>query len=527
MSSPVKGNTGAQAETFGTLHTDANDELALIQQARQYSDQERKKTLKWFVSRGEPIPTKKEVSEIYDEREGFSAIRAALQRDVDRRRAVTELGKFAEVPINEHPGFSAEAANLSAPQFNVTAASGIESRRRLHDTFSSLCWTILVRQRVEARLARLSAKRAETMAPAISPQLIAPQTKSQTGAALSERPPPKEGQPGPRSRRHKSAQPVPVDAAARLCFLEMQSLVPDSEGEKPPPSHRTKSSAASNSTAQFFPEAPSTTAVEVLKPKELRTPFEFKIKDYKLQKFTEHPFAACDPPEVIAQLPAGPREVTEANSHAPIPLLTNFTPPVVTMETFPMLEFPFMRTDPKRRLIQGTAAQPVTNCGFKEPFITPDHGQQIPSIHFCIGLATKQVFRDPLPKPLRQANPDDQLSDSDDENAELRPRHPTSLVDLAATFLPPFRVARPTTQHQSPQHSQQGHSASQAGVGSTVGQQQVEKVAPDHILEFTPNPIHSMANEKTNRSAAGRRAQCEEWRQQTAKTLPQHLQLQF
>ena len=516
-----------------------SEELALIRTARAYAETESKKSLRWFVSLGEPVPTDGDVSDMHTARQRRHDDAAAEMREVDRRRGVPQREPYAEVPVEKHPAFAPpEAAEqFKQPPFTIAAAAGIQRKRQLHENFSTVCWTLLARMRVENRLGKLLAAQTE--------RASAPQGG---GTLAPHAPTEKRGKAAPGGRKGgdagaaKHADPSGAGGGGlglganepNVTLLSMPSLTPPPTGTASVAVASTGTGAASGAAAAASAsgEAPtSTTGMEAYRAKELKVPFEFKLKDYGRLKLPEHPLATCDPPEVPPNLPAGPAEVTELDADRTIPAVAHFQQPLVTLETFPLYGFPFKRTVvDSTKLVRGSRPQHVDDGGCVAAHQEWDYSQRLPSQHRPYDPVMRDLVQAPLPKPLAKMAAEDHLSD-DDEEDELGSAVPTSFLDVVTSWMPP--LAR---QAQQPQRNAAtppvGATSSGTGAAAPVevearfkeGGATAGGVAP---LAFDPKPLHYVADETVNVAAKAKREAAQQFRDEVGAKLPPHISKVF
>lgn len=572
--SPTRGHAHSSSPTKTRNNSYSNpEEAALVATAREYSDREKLKAVKWFPARGTPIPTDTELEALEAARVKELKKMDRERREADRNRRIVEVGHLATVPCSQHPLYlpsadevpqdsdrtptkativegSGEGQAVSGtpaqaptapkrdqPVFETSAAEGLQGRQLLQQRFLVCCFNAMLRARAEARLSKVL--QVKNSAKSDASKFGAAQTKQQKAAARAE---------------------LAATLPASLVLLDLPSCLPFSES-----SHYNNSGAAS--------EEPSSTKVEQFKEKPLRAPFAFKQKDYTQLKFSEHHYANADLPENIAPLPAGLWEVAEPPA-APIVTTVqrataHFVQPIVTLETLKAHPFPFSRTDPTANLIVGTEPQTVTDGAFQ---LGPDrvqHGQQIPSRCLHSDFATSKTLKGPLPKVIRSKRPEDSLSDSDDEGVELPSLHPGGLAeiaswlpaftggsqaqggngaasaasnnplstpanltvetDLAATTssLAPFASTVNGANSRSPRHASVAATALLgATTASTIlplnetGKPGKELGKEDDWLGWEPLPVHGMASRQKNVEAAEKRQALVSWTEQVLAAIP-------
>lgn len=486
-------------------------ELALIGKARAYADTEQRKTLRWFVATGDPIPTSSDVERVQNERAAGAEVAAADVRRTDRSRTAAVHAPFATIPATEHPAFQSEPD--AAPTFAVDAASGVERKKELHGTFTSACWLILARARVERRLQRLAAaQRAHAQQQHVDPTSAA--ATAAKGANLRAQ--------KQTDTRASSKGDGLLGELGNITLLSLPMTVPGGHSRGP---GARSGGGGSASKGQEAADAPvrSTADLETFDAKELKTPFEFRLKDYGRVRFSDHHFSNCDPPEVIANLPAGVAEVAELNADSKVPRVEHFVQPVVTLETYPMNDFPYFRTLPQKNLVRGTQPQPVTDGGFKAPFFRAGFGHEVPSEAAHYDAAQVVMCRQPLPPPMQRRDEADDLSDDEDEGAmPINP--PTSLVDVATKLFPPMKAGG-----QQRATSAAGDRPPTSG-GATAGlPSPPSSSAPcvDAPLAWSARPVHHAADAKVNTIAAQRMAATAAALASMQSKLPPPQQLQF
>ena len=420
--------------------------------AREYSDMQKRKTVKWFVARGSPIPTPQDNEALVQGRNNAEELKRAQRRHKDCNRRECETSDVAAVPVSLHPLYADDQISPEKPSFVVGAATAILTRKHLHEQFASMCWIALARQRVHDRLARV-AKRLES---------------AHTVARRSVR----------------------GDPTTLLALVTMPSFIP----------------ATASAPALASAEAPTPSTVTVQFPlKQLKCPFEFRQKDYGPSALPEHPFASRVPPENVAALPCGASQVVEALSEKPPIQLQEVKQPLVTLETYSLYEFAFSKFTTGEGLVQGTQLQVVSNGQFCSPNDPINYQHQVETYNKPADYCRRGVVDGPTPAMLASPDPEDELSDSDHEDAgELPQVCLESLESLASAFLPPFNNAKgkPTT---SPATSP----------------------ATDVLAHGMLTQSNGIARQLDNAVALQRRQHAQQWRSSIVDSLPLPLRTTF
>ena len=338
------------------------NEVELTAAAQRYHDLQKLKQVKWFVARGQPLPTDDDKLQLFAEREGRLETNKRMQMNDDSSRRVAQTSNDVIVPVSKHPLYESEerALQRSKPSFAVPAASGIEGRMWLQQQFSHLCKIVLLRRRFSARYQKaLLAQKGVSVA-----------TKRFTG-----------------------------DPAVVL--MELPSILPAAE-----------SMSSSNSKQ----DAPSTSQIEIFAVKQLYTAFEYKLKGYMRQQFADHHFSNSDVSVDVPPLPAGPLETAEVAET--VVAIEHFVQPLVTLETFAMPQCGYVDSTrfQGNSAVIGSHAQPVTCAGSQPPHFSSDFCHAQPSQHCSKTFRLATVQFQPLPLPLTAKRSVDELSDSDDDN---------------------------------------------------------------------------------------------------------------
>jgi hypothetical protein len=340
---------------------------------RAFTDEEKKKTVKWFVAHGRPLPTANEIATLMEDREQRLESKQRDQRAADRQRLAPAKESTPIVSFSKHPLYMTQQ-DAAAPVFATVALTGIAGRMRMATALDTLCRTTLLRLRVERRLARAA-------------KVLKSGDKLQSFVATSQ-----------------------------LSLLSVTSFLPSGEG----------AFALSNLGR---PE-PSPALLDVFEPMELKAPLEFKLKAYTTLRFAEHPYSNIDNDEAgIRVLPAGVDEVPEVPSA--VPQVEHFVQPLVTLETFPVQPFAWVAAAPWDAVVLGRAQQRVGDGGVKPRHFHVNYGHSTPSVHRHVDVVSELLTVQPLPKPLRERLAEDELSDDDGEETQLPQTHPACLAAVA------------------------------------------------------------------------------------------------
>jgi hypothetical protein len=470
---------------------------SVTRMARDYQEREQRKGLRWFVSVGDEIPTQVDIDREVALRQAELDTRHAAAREVLRLQDVTAFAKHAFVAADRHPGFSMAAANVAEEtpaSFGVAAAETVEVKKQLHKTFTSALWMMLARMRAERRLNR--------MASALDARQAGAEGRGRDAVAGGgkERSMSKESltsvaKAGAHDRSpsmgRELARSVYNLGVRNIALLTLPALPPSSTDQM-----QASSSTGASAAALLAEEPPTGADAEVFLEKELKVPFEFKLKHYSRFKFTDHHFATCDPADVPPNFPAGIAEATEANADATVPKLQHFTQPTVTLETFPLFEFPFQRTLPHQGLVKGVDKQPVSNGGFRDPELHLDYGHAVPSFALPRDEVCRLLVAAPLPTILKAPDRADDVSDEEGEDDFELPK-PSSLLAVAAS-LPSFAALPASAGAGADTSSSTGRgrkksNASCLGVGDVSG---------ENFLGFEERPVHGTGRQLVNRPVA-------------------------
>ena len=352
------------------------EEVELFRLGRHFSEEEKKKAVKWFVAHGKPLPTDSEIAALLEERQQRIDGKMRDARAADRQRLVAVKETTPLIAFTKHPLYmSQEAAALEpAPNFSTVALNGITGRIRMASSLDTLCRTVLLRLRVERRLQRAT-----------------------------------------KMLKQSSDKLQSVSETSQLSLVELVSFLPSSDG---------------NFELGNLPRPePSPAQLDVFDLKEMKVPFEYKLKAYTTLKFAEHHFSNADGDEFVRVLAAGVDEVPEQPTI--VPQIDHFVQPLVTLETFPMQPFSWVRTTPWEGVILGRAPQQLSDGGIKPRHVEVNYSHITLSLNKHLDVVREQLMVMPLPAPIREPQADDELSDDDGEESELPTCHPAGLSAIA------------------------------------------------------------------------------------------------
>jgi hypothetical protein len=349
------------------------EEVELLRLGRCFSEEEKKKAVKWFVAHGKPLPTDEEVAALLDDRQQRLAAKLRDQRAADRQRLVPAKETTPIVAFTKHPLYM-PPHDAPVPVFSTVALNGISGRMRMATALDTLCRTVLLRLRVERRLQRAA-------------KMLKASDKLQSFVEASQ-----------------------------LSLVDVVSFLPSGEG----------TFALTNLPR---PE-PSPAQLDVFDVKELKVPLEYKRKAYTTLRFAEHPYSNIDGDDSsIRVLPAGIDEVPEVP--VVVPQVDHFVQPLVTLEMFPTQPFSWVGVSPWDGVILGKAPQRISDGGAKPRHIDVNYAHITASLHRHVDVVREQLTVWPLPPPLREPQAEDELSDDDGEEAALPSTHPSGLAAIA------------------------------------------------------------------------------------------------
>jgi hypothetical protein len=270
-----------------------------------------------------------------------------------------------------------------APQFVVTAASGLSGRSKLFSAVEQLCRIVMLRNRCDARLSSLL-------------------------------------------NRNKSDRMLGNTSTSQLTLLEMPQLYSSDVTLGAPPAQLMDVSAPT---------------VELYHQKELKAAFVFKNRGYRQQKVSDHPFANADLPTGVPVLFAGIHEVPpEAAEGYCVPKVEHFVQPLVTLETFPTAPFAYVTPEPWLHTIQSQLPQRLSDGGFQGRHESFLFGRLGATRAFHSDPVIHNVVRAPVPRVMDKCETGDAMSDSDDDDG-LELNFPTSL-DQVKDWLPRMESSR-------------------------------------------------------------------------------------
>lgn len=358
-------------------------EEALVQSARSYADEQKRKTVKWFVSQGPPVATTIDNARTAADRESQVRELFAAARQEDRLRTDVEhvTSRAVAIPTSSHPLHNPEADVSSKISFSTVAVNGMDGRKELFRVFEQISRIVLLRNRLDVRLQALHRKENHRL--------------GVVGAAAS-------------------ANDEDLDAIPHLALLDMCSL---------------PTSVSSTDTVQLSatgPEAPSAASISLFAPKTLAVPFEFRNQSLRQLRFADHPFQNADLPEAVEVLPAGYLEAPQSQALAPA--IEHFVQPVITLETFPAPPFAFDCAAPYENGVRSEVPQRVSDGGFQPRF----HGEAAvrtrtytrPDVLSLMSVSAS------TPKLLQERPAHHDMSDSDDDD-ELPAAHPAGLHEVS------------------------------------------------------------------------------------------------
>lgn len=337
-------------------HSRPQAEIDLVEGAAAYANEQKTKSIRWFVCHGSELPTTEQSAKVSLRRSQAAARLHQDDRENDRSRVETAaLEDVVIVPTSVHPLYSEE--EQPAPRFAESAANGLSGRTNLFGAIEQLCRIVMLRNRCDARL-NLLAKKA------------------------------------------RSDPLTDIDSSA-LTLIEMPQLYSSDVAVGAPPSINI---------------ACSTPTVELYQTKELKTAFVFKNKSYKQQKFSDHSFANADLPVSVPVLYAGAHEVPpESLDSYSVPKVEHFVQPLVTLEAFPSMPFAFVTPEPWRHTIQSQLPQRVSDGGFCERHQMFQFGRIAPTRVPHSDPSTFSVVQAPIPRRMDTVEDGDSLSDTDDD----------------------------------------------------------------------------------------------------------------
>jgi hypothetical protein len=373
-------------------HVRSQAEIDLVEEAAAYANQQKNKSVRWFVSHGSELPTHAEISKVTSRRNQAAARILQDERENDRQRdKVADLDNIVIVPTTAHPLYSEE--EQTAPPFVEAAANGLSGRANLFSAIEQLCRIVMLRNRCDTRLSILANK--------------------------------------------AKADPTAVSNRSRLTLIELPQLYSSDVAVGAPPSISIPFSAPT---------------VELYHAKELKTAFVFKNKAYRQQRFSEHSFANADLPVTVPVLFAGVHEVPPESLDAyAVPKIEHFVQPLVTLETFPTLPFAFVTPEPWRHTIQSQLPQRLSDGGFQERHQTFQFGRLAATRTTHSDPSTHNIIRAAIPLRMDTLERGDSLSDSDDDEI-LEVDRPSGL-DNVKSWVPAIETSRMPIPASGPRHA--------------------------------------------------------------------------
>ncbi|CUE86147.1 Hypothetical protein, putative [Bodo saltans] len=378
-------------------HVRPQAEIDLVEEAAAYANQQKNKSVRWFVSHGSELPTPAESSKVTARRNQAAARILQDERENDRQRdEVPHFGEVVIIPTTVHPLYSEE--EQAAPPFVEAAANGLSGRANLFSAIEQLCRIVMLRNRCDTRLSILAKK--------------------------------------------AKADPAVMSSRSHLTLIEMPQLYSSDVAVGAPPSLNIPFSAPT---------------VELYHAKELKTAFVFKNKSYKQLKFSEHSYANADLPVTVPVLFAGIHEVPpESNEAYSVPKIEHFVQPLVTLETFPSMPFAYVTPEPWRHTIQSQLPQRLSSGGFQERHQTFQFGRLAATRAFHSDPSTRNIVRAAIPLRIDALEHGDALSDSDDEDA-LEIDRPNGL-DHVKQWVPSIETSRMPIPSSGPRHAVENES---------------------------------------------------------------------
>lgn len=357
-------------------------ELDLVDEASSYANQQKSKTVRWFVCHGSKLPTEAESANVSKHRSLTAEQLRRQERENDRQRVdVATLEPVVIVPTVAHPLYSEQEHQI--PPFVESAANGLSGRAKLFSAVEQLCRIVMLRNRCDTRLNLLQ-------------------------------------------KKSKSDLQLDVGRESQLTLIEMPQLYSSDVTVGAPPARLIDTSAPT---------------IELYHPKELKTSFVFKNKGYRQQKFSEHQFANADLPTAVPVLFAGSHEVpAESLEGYSVPKVEHFVQPLVTLETFPTVAFAFVTPEPWQHTVQSQLPQRLSNGGFQERHQSFQFGRLAATRTFHSDPVTHEVVRAPIPRTMDRPDKGDTLSDSDDDET-LEVDLPTGLDQIKA-WVPQIESSR-------------------------------------------------------------------------------------
>eukprot|EP01006_Ploeotia_vitrea_P004626 TRINITY_DN11501_c0_g1_i2.p2 TRINITY_DN11501_c0_g1~~TRINITY_DN11501_c0_g1_i2.p2 ORF type:complete len:305 (-),score=38.23 TRINITY_DN11501_c0_g1_i2:1177-2091(-) len=181
--------------------------------------------------------------------------------------------------------------------------------------------------------------------------------------------------------------------------------------------------------------------VDNFEPIELKVPLQFKLLGYTTHPLPDHPLLVAHVNEPLDTFPPGDNHSTEKDKRPPMESIRNFNfiqPSIASAEHFPIYPHALLPPLPIE-LYPYHKPQNEDAAGAVTPFFNYDFSgsQALPPATPSLATTASRVLHDPLPKPIIKANPDDMLSDTDDDDAgegTLPDPHPQSLADVASIF---------------------------------------------------------------------------------------------